>query len=166
MWLQCLDTVGWAAGNPACKKLSGGSSWCHCHSLSLTSVKSGLILPFCYPLNQAVPLDKRPLNACCLFITVVNLVFIFLLQRQYLSWFKEKTRLVRNCLPHRRIDFVFPLGVDKLDEKCADDYDHRTESVSEHVQKHAAHVELRAGLYTSNVQHSILDTSSVYVQPG
>ena len=55
--------VGRQEGNPACKKLSGGSlawlsvwsevqtcirpSWCHCHSLSLGSVKSRLkILPF------------------------------------------------------------------------------------------------------------------------
>ena len=48
--------VGWLEGHPACKKLSGGvlawlsvwsevqtyiwPSWCHCHSLSLASVKS------------------------------------------------------------------------------------------------------------------------------
>jgi len=48
--------VGWQEGHPACKKLSGGvlawlsdwsevqtciwPSWCHCHSLSLASVKS------------------------------------------------------------------------------------------------------------------------------
>ena len=58
--LQCFDTVGWVAGrHPACKKLSGGvlawlsawsevqtcicPSWCHCHSLSLASVKSRLV---------------------------------------------------------------------------------------------------------------------------
>ena len=51
--------VGWQEGYPACKKLSGGvlawlsvwsevqtriwSSWCHCHSLSLASVKSRLV---------------------------------------------------------------------------------------------------------------------------
>ena len=56
--------VGWQEGHPACKKLSGGvlawltvwsqvqtcirPSWCHCHSLSLVSVKSRLVLPFCY----------------------------------------------------------------------------------------------------------------------
>ena len=54
--------VGRQEGHPACKKLSGGvlawlsvwsevrtcicSSWCHCHSLSLASVKSRLVLPF------------------------------------------------------------------------------------------------------------------------
>jgi len=51
--------VGWQEGHPACKKQSGGvlawlsdwsevqtriwSSWCHCHSLSLASVKSRLV---------------------------------------------------------------------------------------------------------------------------
>jgi len=51
-------------GNPACKKLSGlllawlsiwrevqtciWPSWCHCHSPSLASVKSRLVLPFWY----------------------------------------------------------------------------------------------------------------------
>jgi len=38
-------------------------SWCHCHSLSLASAKSRLVLPFCYWFTQAVP-DKGPLNRC------------------------------------------------------------------------------------------------------
>ena len=38
-------------------------SWCHCHSLSLASVKSRLVLPFWYQLTRVVP-DKGPLNAC------------------------------------------------------------------------------------------------------
>jgi len=38
-------------------------SWCHCHSLSLASVKSRLVLPFWYQLTRVV-LDKRPLNGC------------------------------------------------------------------------------------------------------
>ena len=66
-------------GHPACKKLSGGlltwlsvwseiqsciwPSWCHCHSLSLASVKSRLVLPFCYRLTQVNP-KKGPLNWC------------------------------------------------------------------------------------------------------
>ena len=37
-------------------------SWCHWHSLSLTSVKSRLVLPFWYRLTRVVP-DKGPLNA-------------------------------------------------------------------------------------------------------
>jgi len=77
--------VAWQEGHPACKKLSGGvlawlsvwsevqtcmrPSWCHCHSLSLASVKSRLV-PFWYRLTWVVP-EKGPLNVCvsvcCLF---------------------------------------------------------------------------------------------------
>ena len=39
------------------------SSWCHCHSLSLASVKSRLVLPFWYRLTRVVPV-KGPLNGC------------------------------------------------------------------------------------------------------
>ena len=38
-------------------------SWCHCHSLSLDSVKSRFVLPFWYRLTWIVP-EKRPLNGC------------------------------------------------------------------------------------------------------
>ena len=38
-------------------------SWCHCHSLSLASVKSRLVLPFWYRLTWVVP-EKGPLNRC------------------------------------------------------------------------------------------------------
>ena len=71
--------VGWQEGHPACKKQSGGvlvwlsvwsqvqtciwPSWCHCHSLSLASVKSRLVLPFWYRLTRVV-LDKGPVNGC------------------------------------------------------------------------------------------------------
>jgi len=67
--------VGRQEGHPACKKVSGGvlawlsvwsevqtciwPSWCHCHSLSLASVKSRLVLPF----TRVVP-EKGPLNVC------------------------------------------------------------------------------------------------------
>ena len=71
--------VGRQEGHPACKKLSDGvlawlsvwsavqtciwPSWCHCHSLSLASVKSRLDLPFWYRLTWVVP-DRGPLNGC------------------------------------------------------------------------------------------------------
>jgi len=87
--MRCITTVlvisaltllvGRQEGHPACKKLSGGvlawfsvwtemptciwPSWCYCHSLSLTSVKSRLILPFWYRLTRVV-LDKGLLNGC------------------------------------------------------------------------------------------------------
>jgi len=38
-------------------------SWCHCHSLSLASVKSRLVLTFWYRLTWVV-LDKGSLNVC------------------------------------------------------------------------------------------------------
>jgi len=41
-------------------------SWCHCHSLSLASVKSRLVLPF----TRVVP-DKGPLKGCaCVLISI------------------------------------------------------------------------------------------------
>ena len=71
--------VGRQEGHPACKKLSSGvlawlsvwsemqtciwPSWCHCHSLSLASVKFRLVLPFWYRLTWVVP-EKGPLNGC------------------------------------------------------------------------------------------------------
>ena len=79
--------VGRQEGHPACKKLSGGvlvwlsvwskmqtciwPSWCHCHSLSLASVKYRLVLPFWYRLTWVVP-EKGPLNMCvCLAFLVL-----------------------------------------------------------------------------------------------
>jgi len=60
--LKLTLLVGCQEGHAACKKLSGGVlawlsvwsevqtciwlSWCHCHSLSLASVKHRLVLPF------------------------------------------------------------------------------------------------------------------------
>ena len=97
--LFCLDRafsaltllVGQQEGHPACKILSGGvlawlsvwstvqtcirPSWCHCHSLSLASVKSRLVLPFWYRLTWVVP-DKGPFNGCvcvCLSWTVSSI---------------------------------------------------------------------------------------------
>ena len=71
--------VGRQEGHPACKKLSGAvlawlsvwsavqsciwPSWCQCHSLSLASVKSRLVLPIWYQHTWVVP-DKQPLNTC------------------------------------------------------------------------------------------------------
>ena len=73
--------------HPACKKLSGGvlawlsvwrdvqtciwPSWCHCHSLSLASVKSRLLLPVWYRLTRVVT-EKGPLNGCvCVCVSVI-----------------------------------------------------------------------------------------------
>ena len=71
--------LGGRKGIRPVKKLSGGvlawfsvwskmqtcicPSWCHCHSLSLASVKSRLVLPFWYRLTRVV-LEKGLLNVC------------------------------------------------------------------------------------------------------
>ena len=79
--------VGRQKGHPACKKLSSEvlawlsvwsavqtciwPSWCHCHSLSLASVKSRLVLPFWYRPTRVVP-DNGPLNGCvcvCVYVS-------------------------------------------------------------------------------------------------
>ena len=81
--------VGQQEGHLACKKtLSGGvlawlsvwsevqiciwPSWCHCHSLSLASVLSRLVLPFWYRLTRVGP-EKGQLNGSvcvCVFACV------------------------------------------------------------------------------------------------
>ena len=84
--------VGRQEGHPACKKLGGGvlawlsawsevqtciwPSWCHCHSLSLASVKSRLVLPFWYRPTRVVP-DKGPLNRCVCVCVIHVQVLIF-----------------------------------------------------------------------------------------
>jgi len=53
-------------------------SCCHCHSLSLASVKSRLVLPFWYQLTRVVP-EKGPLNGCvCVSVCVVLPVILTL----------------------------------------------------------------------------------------
>ena len=83
--------LGGRKGIRPVKKLSGGvlvwlsvwsevqtciwPSWCHCHSLSLASVKSRLVSPFWYWLTRVVP-DKGPLNGCvcvCVSATKTNI---------------------------------------------------------------------------------------------
>ena len=80
--------LGGRKGIRPVKKLSGGMlvwssvwsevqtctrrSWCHCHSLSLASVRSRLVLPFWYRLTRVVP-DKGPLNGCvCVCVCAMN----------------------------------------------------------------------------------------------
>jgi len=84
--------VGRQEGHPACKKLSSGvlawlSVWSevqtyiwpsgfYCHSLSLASVNSSLVLPFWYWLTRVVP-DKGPLNvSVCVCLTRNSLYYI------------------------------------------------------------------------------------------
>ena len=64
-------------------------SWCNCHSLSLASVKSRLVLPFWYRLTWVVS-NKGPLNGCSgvrflafLVCTKISWISIF---RQWISY--------------------------------------------------------------------------------
>ena len=78
-------SAGRHKGHPACKKLSGGvlawlsvwskvqtciwPSWCRCHSLSLASAKSWLVLLFW--LTRVV-LDKGPLSGCMWYLLTIT----------------------------------------------------------------------------------------------
>ena len=83
--------LGGRKGIRPVKKLSGGvlawlsvwsevqnciwPSWCHCHSLSLASVKSRRVLLFWYRLTRVVP-EKGPLNGMCMCVCAFfNLVY-------------------------------------------------------------------------------------------
>ena len=109
--------LGWQEGHPACKKLRDGvlawlsvwsemqtciwASWCHCHSLSLASVKFRLVLPFWYQLTWVVP-EKGQLNAplklrpygaiqiCLLLLLLMSTAFT---QSQFASINKNSTRM-------------------------------------------------------------------------
>jgi len=70
----------------------------HCHSLSLASVKSRLVLPFWYRLTRVVP-DKGPLNGC-----VRVCVYTKLVQKTYIQYelTTEKLKTEKNC------QYLFP----------------------------------------------------------
>ena len=116
--------VLWQKGDPTCKKQSGGvlvwlsvwskvqaciwSSWCHCHSLSLASVKSRLVLPFWYRFTQVVP-EKGLLNGCvCVVVYVLSKSFwsfsLFFWAMPFplqcfdtFAWVTEKASSCTNC---------------------------------------------------------------------
>jgi len=59
----CKKTEWWGAGMVICLERDADLHMAHCHSLTLASVKSRLVLPFWYRLIRVVP-DKWPLNVC------------------------------------------------------------------------------------------------------
>jgi len=107
--------VGRQEGHRACKKLSGGMlawlsvwsevqtciwpSWNHCHSLSLVSVKSRLVLPFWYQLTWVVP-DKGLLNVCstCYWESWFLLFCLFLLGYRSCTGYRNAASAVSTCL--------------------------------------------------------------------
>jgi len=107
--------VGWQEGHLACKKLSGRvlawlsvwsevqtciwPSWCHCHSLSLASVKSRLVLPFWYRLTCVVA-GKGPLNRCVCVLFTIFMVSVV----RYKWWMKDVlfVNMTGTCLCRRK----------------------------------------------------------------
>jgi len=83
--------VGWQEGYPACNKLSGGvlawlsvwgevqiclcPSWCYCHSLSLASVKSRLLLVPAHPGNPGQSPESHKTDVC-MYIIVISVILI------------------------------------------------------------------------------------------
>jgi len=84
----CFDAVGWVSGTTSgLQKLSDGvlawlsvwsevqtgiwPSWCHCHSLSLASVKSRLVLSFWCLLTRVV-VEKALLTCVCVYLCLVG----------------------------------------------------------------------------------------------
>ena len=83
MCLQCFDTIRWAAGESDVVlawlslwrevQICIWPSWYHCHSLSLASVKSRLVLHFWYRLTR-VMLDKirRAIKRLCVCVCMLS----------------------------------------------------------------------------------------------
>ena len=86
-WALLTLLVGRQEEYPACKKLSGGvlawlsvwsevqtcirPSWCHCHSLSLASVKSRLVFTFQVPSHLGSP-GQRAVKQVCVCVCVCH----------------------------------------------------------------------------------------------
>ena len=71
------------------------NGWGHCHSLSLASLKSRLVLPFWYRLTRVVQ-DRGRLNGCVcsmLTLSITNTCTVWFLQRHFLKidWLSEGT---------------------------------------------------------------------------
>jgi len=95
----CKKTEWWGAGMIIWSEVQIciWLSWCHCHSLSLASVKSRLFLPFWYWLTLVVP-EKGPLNEC------INTILYFFVLLIHILW----TVLLNHCA-FSCIYFGFPL---------------------------------------------------------
>ena len=128
--------VGRQEGHPACKKLSGGvlawlfvwsevqtcirPSWCHCHSLSLASVKFRLVLPFWYQLTRVVP-DKGPLNVCvcvCVFPSVNLLSRVYICRLSVKLWQMSSIKRIGPRLQSMAFKMKFQDLVNEIKPVC------------------------------------------------
>ena len=87
-------------------------SWCHCHSLSLASVKSRLVLPFWYRPTRVV-LKKGPLNGCVCVLKVylsqgIVVTFFSCGGHATLTWNFLRILSTKNNLNHLTFDWVIP----------------------------------------------------------
>ena len=71
-------------------KLNADECWCHCHSLSLASVKSRSVLPFWYRLTRVV-LDKGPLNGCVYYYLLLLLFWTPMHWSRWTVWVVRAT---------------------------------------------------------------------------
>jgi len=79
----CKKTEWWGAGVVICREQGVDLHTAQlrdCHSLSLASEKSGLVLPFWYRLPRVVP-NKGLLNGCVLLSKLCYVLMIFSSQR-------------------------------------------------------------------------------------
>ena len=140
--------LGGRKGHPACKRLSGGvlawlsawsevqtciwSNWCHCHSLSIASVKSRLVLPFWYQLTRVVP-EKGPLNGCvCVCVLMTYFICYF-----KLDWIPHAENLchslrIMGAAGFHRPNAVFLLSEHAQQCECIEWPTHCTVYVTKH----------------------------------
>jgi len=114
--------IGRQEEHPACKNLSGRVlawlsvcsevqtciwlSWYHCHSLSLASVKSRLVLPFWYRLTQVVS-DKGPLNGCvCMYAYFSHLLRLFNISARLKVWSVRRRTSTNQLLASLRVNLI------------------------------------------------------------
>ena len=74
----CKKTEWWGFGMVICLERGADLHMAQLMPLSLASVKSRLVLPFCYRLTWVVP-EKGPLNGCVCEINIVEFLDLKLL---------------------------------------------------------------------------------------
>ena len=87
-------------------------SWCHCHSLSLASVKSRFVLPFYYRLTQIVP-DKGPLNGCAC-VRVCGSLTRLLVLKLSLRFSKKYSDFWHQSVDANSVDLTTPLFIGSI----------------------------------------------------
>ena len=95
-------------------------SWCHCHSLSLASVKSRLVLPFWYRLTWVVP-EKRAVKRVC--VCCVECLGVFGLITKKPDDKEEKLFVFAlDDVSARKSDFLTSLSKTVCSSQCRADY--------------------------------------------